>query len=52
MAFAKPLVVVGERGFSRVLDEDTLPTFLHQGWYGLGDGRPDDLARSGRPAAR
>jgi glycosyltransferase involved in cell wall biosynthesis len=43
MAFATPLVVVGERGFSRVLDEDSLATFRHQGWYGLGDGRPDDL---------
>ena len=34
---------LGERGFSRVLDETTLPLFLHQGWYGLGDGTPDDL---------
>jgi glycosyltransferase involved in cell wall biosynthesis len=43
MAFGVPLVVMGERGFSRVLDEDTLPVFLRQGWYGLGDGSPDDL---------
>lgn len=43
MAFAVPLVVVGERGFSRVLDETTLPMFLHAGWYGLGDGTEDDL---------
>jgi glycosyltransferase involved in cell wall biosynthesis len=43
LAFAKPLVVLGERGFSRVLDESTLPLFLRQGWYGLGDGRADDL---------
>lgn len=43
MAFATPLIVMGERGFSRVLDRSTLPTFLYQGWYGLGTGRYDDL---------
>ncbi len=43
MAFGVPLVVIGERGFSRVLDEQTLPMFLHQGWYGLGTGEPEDL---------
>ncbi|TPG13844.1 glycosyltransferase family 4 protein [Pedococcus bigeumensis] len=43
MAFGKPLVVVGEQGFSRVLDEDSVQTFLHQGWYGLGSGAYDDL---------
>lgn len=43
MAFATPLVVVGQRGFSRVLDEETLGMFLYQGWYGLGSGTPDDL---------
>lgn len=43
MAFGKPLVVMGERGFSRVLDAETLPTFLYQGWYGVGTGAFNDL---------
>ena len=38
MAFAKPLIVVGERGFSELLTPQTAPTFLRQGWYGLGPG--------------
>lgn len=44
LAFGKPLVVVGERGFSRVLDHGTADLFLRQGWYGLGNGVYDDLA--------
>lgn len=45
-AFAKPLVVVGEQGFSEILDETTTDVFLWQGFYGLGDGdrSPDRLA--------
>lgn len=39
MAFAKPLVVQGERGFWSLLTPDSLPVFLEQGWYGVGDGR-------------
>ncbi|MGX5734878.1 glycosyltransferase family 4 protein [Bosea thiooxidans] len=38
MAFAKPLVVVGEAGFSELLTPESAPTFLRQGWYGLGAG--------------
>lgn len=38
MAFAKPLIVVGERGFSELLTPKTAPTFLRQGWYGIGAG--------------
>lgn len=38
MAFAKPLVVQGERGFFRLLDPASLPRFLEHGWYGIGDG--------------
>lgn len=38
MAFGKPLVVQGERGFWRTLTPESLATFLHQGWYGVGDG--------------
>lgn len=37
-AFAVPLVVVGEQGFSEVLTEQSLPIFLEQGWYGRGPG--------------
>ena len=39
MAFAKPLVVQGERGYWRLLDPDSLPVFLTQGWYGIGAGQ-------------
>ncbi|HEY4261667.1 MAG TPA: glycosyltransferase [Schlesneria sp.] len=38
LAFAKPLVVVGERGFSELLTPQTAPIFLANGWYGLGPG--------------
>jgi glycosyltransferase involved in cell wall biosynthesis len=38
MAFGKPLVVIGEDGFSELLTPETAPTFLQQGWYGLGRG--------------
>jgi glycosyltransferase involved in cell wall biosynthesis len=38
LSFGKPLVVVGERGFSELLTERTAPTFLAEGWYGLGPG--------------
>jgi glycosyltransferase involved in cell wall biosynthesis len=39
MAFAKPVVVQGERGYWRLLDRSSLPEFLHQGWYGVGSGQ-------------
>lgn len=38
MAFAKPLVVQGERAFWKLAEPDTAELFLHQGWYGIGDG--------------
>ena len=38
LAFGKPLVVVGEQGFSELLTERTAPMFLADGWYGLGAG--------------
>lgn len=38
LAFAKPLIVQGERGFWELLTPDTLPLFLEQGWYGVGPG--------------
>ncbi|HEX7805533.1 MAG TPA: glycosyltransferase family 4 protein [Cellulomonas sp.] len=43
MAFAKPLVVQGERGYWRLLEPSSLPVFLKQGWYGIGQG--DDGAQ-------
>jgi len=41
MAFAKPLVILGERGFSRIFEPDSAADFLYQGMYGLGDGDLD-----------
>lgn len=48
MAFGKPLVVVGEEGFSELLTPESLPVFLGQGWYGLGSGS----LGTGTPALR
>jgi glycosyltransferase involved in cell wall biosynthesis len=47
MAFAKPVVVMGELGFARLLTPDSAPLFLWQGFYGLGEGdkRPELLAQ-------
>jgi glycosyltransferase involved in cell wall biosynthesis len=38
MAFAKPVVVVGERGFSAPFSPTTAPFFYREGFYGRGDG--------------
>lgn len=35
-AFGNALVVQGEKGFWRVLDQDSLDEFLWSGWYGVG----------------
>ena len=40
MAFAKPVVVVGERGFSAPFDPETAGSFYYRGMYGIGDGNP------------
>ncbi|UJW33684.1 glycosyltransferase family 4 protein [Saccharothrix sp. AJ9571] len=48
MSFGKPLVVVGERGFSELLTRETAPRFLSAGWYGQGPGSRG----SGVPALR
>lgn len=48
LAFAKPLVVLGEQGFSELLTPESLPVFLDQGWFGLGPGS----LGSGVPALR
>lgn len=44
LAHAKPLVVNGEAGFWRVLDEDSAAGFLREGWYGTGGAGTPDLA--------
>jgi glycosyltransferase involved in cell wall biosynthesis len=38
MAFAKPVVVAGERGFARLLTPETADSFHYYGLYGRGDG--------------
>jgi glycosyltransferase involved in cell wall biosynthesis len=38
MAFAKPVIVVGERGFARMLTPETADFFHRTGIYGLGNG--------------
>jgi phosphatidyl-myo-inositol alpha-mannosyltransferase len=40
LAFGKPLVVQGDRGFWELVTPDTAPQLIRQGWYGLGaEGR-------------
>ncbi len=38
MAFGKPLIVQGERGFFKILEPTSVDEFLWQGWYGVGQG--------------
>jgi glycosyltransferase involved in cell wall biosynthesis len=38
LAFGRPLVVQGEKGFWELLTPQTCPLFLQQGWYGVADG--------------
>jgi glycosyltransferase involved in cell wall biosynthesis len=38
LAFERPLVVQGERGFWELLTPDSCELFLRQGWYGIGEG--------------
>ncbi len=38
LAIGTPLIVQGEQGFSLPFDSETLPVFLHQGFWGVGDG--------------
>ncbi|MGY1831485.1 glycosyltransferase [Geodermatophilus sp. SYSU D01180] len=44
LAFAKPLVVQGERGFFELLTPDAVGPFLERGWYGVGDRTPEQAA--------
>jgi glycosyltransferase involved in cell wall biosynthesis len=39
MAFAKPVIVLGEEGFALTLAAETLSTFAYDGIFGLGDGQ-------------
>jgi glycosyltransferase involved in cell wall biosynthesis len=39
MAFGKPAIVVGERGFTLPVTPDTMATFDRTGFYGIGVGR-------------
>jgi glycosyltransferase involved in cell wall biosynthesis len=48
MAFGKPLVVQGERGFWALATPESAALFLRQGWYGIGsdaDGRAAGVSR-------
>jgi glycosyltransferase involved in cell wall biosynthesis len=50
MAFGKPLVVQGDRGFWKLLTPESAPEFLSAGWGGLGsdpDWRPAGVALLG-----
>jgi glycosyltransferase involved in cell wall biosynthesis len=38
MAFAKPLIVVGEQGFSEIFEPETSAQFFWQGYFGHGQG--------------
>lgn len=40
MSFGKPVVVVGEHGFSAPFDSDTAETFHYRGFYGVGPADP------------
>ena len=41
LAFAKPLVVQGERGFFMTLTPESRDNFLRDGWYGVADRSSD-----------
>lgn len=38
MAFAKPVVIQGERGYWETVTPESMPQYLHHNFYGLGDG--------------
>jgi L-malate glycosyltransferase len=46
MAFSKPVVVVGEEGFSAPLTPSRAEWFLHHGLYWRGKGRADDATHT------
>lgn len=48
MAIGRPVVVQGERGFSEVLEPSAEELFLHQGFWGVGDGTPGSAQLAGQ----
>lgn len=42
MAFGKPVIVVGEKGYADTLTPDTADSFYYKGIYGLGNGNTDN----------
>jgi L-malate glycosyltransferase len=48
MAHARPVVVQGERGWTLPCTAETLPTFLWQGFWGVGEGRSAATALAGQ----
>lgn len=42
MAFSKPVIVVGERGFAEIFSPESRGAFHYRGMYGTGDGDPGD----------
>ena len=42
MAFGKPVVVVGAKGFSAPFTPETAESFYYKGMYGIGDGSSDN----------
>ncbi|MDI3242025.1 glycosyltransferase family 4 protein [Arthrobacter sp. AL08] len=45
MAYAKPLIVQGTRGFWKLASPETAPRFLQDGWFGHGGGGGADLTQ-------
>jgi glycosyltransferase involved in cell wall biosynthesis len=48
MSIGRPLVVQGERGFSKTFEPDAVPYFLDQGFWGLGDDEPSAALLAGQ----
>lgn len=42
MAFGKPAICLGERGFARIVSAESIDEFLWQGFYGVGENRTGD----------
>jgi glycosyltransferase involved in cell wall biosynthesis len=43
MAFAKPVIIVGENGFSAPFNNETMSSFYYKGMYGFGNGEGNPL---------
>lgn len=53
MAYAKPTIVVGQKGFCELVEPDTIDRFLQHGFHGVGDGvqSPGEMAAEMRALA-